>query len=329
MPALLKTYEGQTKIVPLSEGVTLIGRAEECHVRIPHPVVSKVHAIVEFDGHCCTVENKGRNGTVLKGERLDGISRLQDRDEFRIGGAVFLFLQELPDAGSESDSDALSILREVARIDAADESIRRHLVPPTSPDVGRENETLLVLREDKIRLRVPIKEQSLSSLAAADPMKLVSQMLRLAEFLRESRCGHNMSGVLDCLMTMFPQATQIAIVEQESAVSPSVRVMATFSRNSELIPVICSDVLQRAMDLGECLLLADMWRDSPGEKPMLSRMGRVSLLCVPVLSDCRTSCGAVQLIATDDNPEFEKADLERLAILAQLLRIVVGIPTTP
>ena len=77
---------------PLSHGETLVGRGEECGVRLPSSQVSRVHARVRIAEGTATVEDLGsKNGTYLREQRLTGPAALEDGDAFRLGRTVVVF----------------------------------------------------------------------------------------------------------------------------------------------------------------------------------------------------------------------------------------------
>jgi len=79
--------------IGLRDGETFIGRAEDCAVRIDSGRISRHHAriVVAGDGSA-TIEDLGsKNGTFLRGARLDGAARLADGDEIAIGSTLLVF----------------------------------------------------------------------------------------------------------------------------------------------------------------------------------------------------------------------------------------------
>ncbi len=62
---------GSTKSYALpSEGDVIIGRADECAVRIDHDTVSRQHAVLHVGGHMTLVDRDSANGTFVGGVRL-------------------------------------------------------------------------------------------------------------------------------------------------------------------------------------------------------------------------------------------------------------------
>jgi hypothetical protein len=76
----------------VAEGETLVGRGDECGVRLHSSEVSRVHARVRITGSGVTIEDLGsKNGTWVNGERREGAVDLADGDELTIGTFRMLF----------------------------------------------------------------------------------------------------------------------------------------------------------------------------------------------------------------------------------------------
>ena len=75
--------------IPLSEGENLIGRDPEARIRIDIGGVSRRHARILVNGADVTIEDLGsKNGTYLRGRRIEQPKRLAHGDEIRIGHKV-------------------------------------------------------------------------------------------------------------------------------------------------------------------------------------------------------------------------------------------------
>jgi DNA-binding winged helix-turn-helix (wHTH) protein len=84
--------EWDREILPLMEGVNVIGRGEEVSVRIDVEGVSRRHARIVADGGRFTLEDLGsKNGTYLREQRLQAPTALEDGDAFRLGRTVVVF----------------------------------------------------------------------------------------------------------------------------------------------------------------------------------------------------------------------------------------------
>jgi len=80
------------RIVPLSVGENVLGRDRDCVVRVPSGLVSRRHAVIVVSGELATLRDLGsRNGTLLRGRRLERPEELADGDEIRIGPALVVF----------------------------------------------------------------------------------------------------------------------------------------------------------------------------------------------------------------------------------------------
>jgi DNA-binding winged helix-turn-helix (wHTH) protein len=76
----------------LRTGDNVLGRTHEAAVWVDDASVSRHHALIRVSGDGATLEDHGsRNGTFLRGQRIDGAVPLQDRDEFVLGGVLLTF----------------------------------------------------------------------------------------------------------------------------------------------------------------------------------------------------------------------------------------------
>lgn len=71
---------------PLMEGGNTLGRGDDCEVSLKLSSVSRHHALITVDGTRVTLRDlRSKNGTFLRGERVDRDVDLQDKDELRLG----------------------------------------------------------------------------------------------------------------------------------------------------------------------------------------------------------------------------------------------------
>lgn len=78
--------------VTLAEGENLLGRDREAVVWIDSATVSRRHArIVVTDGEAVIEDLRSRNGTSVRGEKIQGPVRLADGDRIRLGAATMTF----------------------------------------------------------------------------------------------------------------------------------------------------------------------------------------------------------------------------------------------
>jgi hypothetical protein len=324
MASLKRMTSGMAQLIPLSSGITRIGRAADCEFKLHSPVVSKLHAVVEYDGQQYTLKNESLNGTRVNGQRLAGISILQHGDRIQIGMELLIFLQQ-------DDIDAES--EDLHRPDTAEwadpEDSIRHPVYRPSTGAHRQPQEPSPIAEEKIRARISLKEQSLASLGITDSVKKLSQTLRFLNAVRQKDPLRMKQQIFESFYSFFPQISQIVVADSFSPDCRQFRISATDCRDGNSSALICDDVIYRVARETECLLVADQWRHVPGEKPRLSTMGRILLMCVPIGSVSESCGGVVQLLAEIPEVEFSIGDLERLAILAQLLTMVTPLRVQP
>src|SRR4051812_3294598 len=82
--------DGQRRSFSISRDVTVIGRREDCDLRIPLGDVSRKHCRLILDGDVIKVEDLGSsNGTYRNGERVQQ-TELTAGDTLQIGPVVFV-----------------------------------------------------------------------------------------------------------------------------------------------------------------------------------------------------------------------------------------------
>jgi pSer/pThr/pTyr-binding forkhead associated (FHA) protein len=81
--------DGQRKDFHLTPGKTIIGRSEECDLRIPLPEISRKHSMVIVSQDTVTVRDLGSaNGTYVNNKRVNE-QELDPGDHLVIGPVVF------------------------------------------------------------------------------------------------------------------------------------------------------------------------------------------------------------------------------------------------
>ncbi len=74
--------------IPIKESITIIGRDDDCHVRLDDPRVSTRHAMVYFaSGEFRVRDLDSTNGSLLNGSPLTEFA-FQDGDDLRVGKSV-------------------------------------------------------------------------------------------------------------------------------------------------------------------------------------------------------------------------------------------------
>lgn len=85
---------------------TLLGRGTDCHISVPDPMCSRVHAIIAYEDDCWTIrDDKSRNGTKVNGQKVEQAT-IGDGHLIRIGSCEFEFhLTEEPVTSDTGDLD--------------------------------------------------------------------------------------------------------------------------------------------------------------------------------------------------------------------------------
>jgi hypothetical protein len=92
--------------IPLPEGSHLIGRGERCRIRCESIRVSRCHAQVHITAERAFIEDLGsRNGTFLRGERVQGSSEIQAGDTVCVGPEAIRFVAGGTEASTLTDGD--------------------------------------------------------------------------------------------------------------------------------------------------------------------------------------------------------------------------------
>lgn len=69
----------------------LIGRGEDCDIRITYPAVSRRHALITGDGHHFQIVDCGsKSGTFVNGNPADDELTLHSGDTITVGGSIDL-----------------------------------------------------------------------------------------------------------------------------------------------------------------------------------------------------------------------------------------------
>ncbi|HEX8911203.1 MAG TPA: FHA domain-containing protein, partial [Humisphaera sp.] len=93
MQAVLVMFrsDGERRSFSVTRDVTVIGRREDCDLRIPLNDVSRKHArLVKEDGGIRLEDLGSSNGTFLNGERIERDAVLQAGDSVQVGPVVFV-----------------------------------------------------------------------------------------------------------------------------------------------------------------------------------------------------------------------------------------------
>jgi DNA-binding winged helix-turn-helix (wHTH) protein len=80
------------RVLPLVEGRNVLGRDDDVSVRIDAPGISRRHALIRLQEGEATLEDLGsKNGTYLRGSRLEDPVSLRDGEVFVLGEVALIF----------------------------------------------------------------------------------------------------------------------------------------------------------------------------------------------------------------------------------------------
>ena len=75
-----------------SEGIFVLGRLEECEIRVTVQKASRKHAQIEIEnGQYCLRDLGSTNGTLINGRKVAESAALKDGDKITIGAALLYF----------------------------------------------------------------------------------------------------------------------------------------------------------------------------------------------------------------------------------------------
>lgn len=81
--------DGEQKLFPIESGKTIIGRQEDCGLRIPLSEISRKHALLIVEENSVTLRDLGSaNGTYINNQRITE-QELQPGDHVVVGPVVF------------------------------------------------------------------------------------------------------------------------------------------------------------------------------------------------------------------------------------------------
>src|ERR687896_1049884 len=93
MQAVLVMFrsDGERRSFSIARDITVVGRREDCDLRIPLGEVSRKHCRIVRDGDSLRLEDLGSsNGTYLNGTRVEREATLNPGDSIQVGPVVFV-----------------------------------------------------------------------------------------------------------------------------------------------------------------------------------------------------------------------------------------------
>jgi pSer/pThr/pTyr-binding forkhead associated (FHA) protein len=88
-----------TRVLNLQSEETVIGRRQDCDLRIPSTDVSRRHCLLSMHDGCLNIEDLDSvNGTFVNGERISGRQLVMPGDKLQIGPVTFVAKYEMSKA---------------------------------------------------------------------------------------------------------------------------------------------------------------------------------------------------------------------------------------
>jgi len=325
MPFLQKiSTENPPQAFRLLDGETTIGRSSRASLCLKLRDVSRLHAVVTFDGEHCHLSNRSsRSSTLVNRRILTTERRLRHGDIVTIGTLEFIFL----------DVDTVDVLSSAAETSEGvivsgpvdhdpDESMHRTVVR-----AGDRNEVdgERLYEQRKIVASIAMESVPSGPLLMADSAGKLACVLRMLDSLRRMQEQQQLESFYSSWFCEFPQAVRFLLLEsQHPGVSFETTVAACRQPGADAI--LCPSLIHRAFSTKEATLAWDLWRrddTSLPSAPGLSRMHRVSVLTVPMCMPGGAFTAVVQLVTGADRERFSRFDLERCVLFGSLAYFAV------
>jgi pSer/pThr/pTyr-binding forkhead associated (FHA) protein len=149
------TADGQRRRFPLQRDITVIGRREDCDLRIPLTEVSRKHCRLVNDANGLRLEDLGSsNGTFHNGNRVRE-TVVEPGDRVQVGPVLFIVqidgipaddAVELPKADA---ADSSSLGGQAAADDGIPSSTTQATRSPTKRPAAPQGEDFLIAGDDK------------------------------------------------------------------------------------------------------------------------------------------------------------------------------------
>jgi pSer/pThr/pTyr-binding forkhead associated (FHA) protein len=153
--------EGERRSFSVVKESTVIGRREDCDLRIPVSEVSRKHCRIVKDGDQLRVEDLGSsNGTYHNGQRVQGGTVLNPGDSVQVGPVVFVVQID----GNPPDDDLMPFKERAAHEldDSVAESSTAAALHPVEPNAAEVEEHL-----EELEAMPVAEEEDIESLEAA------------------------------------------------------------------------------------------------------------------------------------------------------------------
>jgi DNA-binding winged helix-turn-helix (wHTH) protein len=90
---------------PLIEGENVLGRADDCEVSLELASISRHHAVITVDGDRITLRDlRSKNGTFIRGRRIDGTVDVSDSRQMRLGSVTLIIMSASGDPSTLTET---------------------------------------------------------------------------------------------------------------------------------------------------------------------------------------------------------------------------------
>ena len=167
MQVVLVTFkaDGQRRSFPLQREATVLGRREDCDIRIPLGEVSRKHCRLIIEADTLRAEDMGSsNGTFVNGARVQE-AIIQAGDALQIGSVVFVVQIDgvpadgeiQPAAGAPVEGDTKTGVPAAAQTEGG--AGAEFVIGSEEPGPGAPIDEVIDLSLDEIKQDVPQEEQ--------------------------------------------------------------------------------------------------------------------------------------------------------------------------
>lgn len=329
MPALQHITAGSRReVVRLFEGLNTIGRSERNYIRLNLPDVSRHHASITCQNNNCLLENRSvTSQTLVNRNRVVGEYRLIHGDIIRIGRIEFMFLDsndvdDMSDDGEDPAGEFTGLKIAQPTANDPDDSIRRKLAKTGQidlssglPDAG--------LSPHKVVSRISLTNEPEAAIVISDPQAKLAMTLRIVDDVTLFLADEFDAILTEAIYREFPGCEQIVICVAVPG-DNWIEVLVD-ARHKASGVVKCSSCISHSIDNSEAILLYDLWRGTPQDRPAISELDRMSVMVAPMHSASGMTLGAVQLNSSPARERFSSKDLERLVLVTRVLSLTASV----
>ncbi len=284
---------------PLAGPLTVLGREDNCDIVVPNHAVSRKHAQISLrNGSQYFVEDlKSRNGTMVNNEPVLQPRMLKHDDRLKICDFLYRF----------HDENA-----------------------PSPIPAGFGGSSLFAPLEERTEdsqstIEAAVATRTAERLLDAQPSEKLRALLDISTALsKASDLATIIETIADVTLNVFKQSDRcFVILKEDDNLVPKV-VKARRSAGSQDDQRFSRTIVRRALETGESYLSEDASSDANLGAAMSVAEFRIrSVMCVPLLTSAGVAIGAVQIDTQDRTKKFRTADLELLAIVANLASVAV------